>query len=496
MTIAPRSKRGKNAASGSTNPESSEKDDTGASTESESRLDVEKPSSSGPDNEASSSNKPPTGGDQIPQGASPSETLGRKGMGGENNPSNDGTARPRDTGENDKHGSSNPKARNTAELCKKLASIVPALHARLNKIEQVVVDLPDLRASIDSIIQETEEFYQQEENPEGPKDKGKGREAPLIPNPLTNKEAGPVERPLDQVINLIDGPEEGANPSSGEFPSALDAAVQRSRATVNDLHSPDMNQLRDDIVAFVRPRIKSDADGTTTISGTHESMEREAEYWDNQCNKAFMRARRARELNATSYEKLLVELVTEGADSAVVNHTAKLAREAKMNLERMTRLKEANLTPHVTPFARVYKDTPQEYEEGVRIVPPPVLREETPPRPRDRYDTPQWFATPGVGETQPLENGYEGIVRFMQRALQNNVNRPEKTPFSHSGLKLHLPEAYQGSSDLEAFETFIGKLISWLELMNVLWPGLEHEQLLLVENYLKGDTVTWYFDHV
>src|SRR5215470_8189750 len=108
MTIAPRSKRGKNATSGSTNPEGSEKDDADTSTESEFRPDIEKPSSSGPNNEVSPSNKAPTGRDQIPQGASPSETLGRKGMEGENNPSDDGTAHLRDTRDGEKQGLEDP----------------------------------------------------------------------------------------------------------------------------------------------------------------------------------------------------------------------------------------------------------------------------------------------------------------------------------------------------------------------------------------------------
>ena len=74
---------------------------------------------------------------------------------------------------------------------------------------------------------------------------------------------------------------------------------------------------------FVRPRLKSDVDGATTICSTHESLEQEAEYWEDMCYKAYMQARRARELNAKTAEKLLTVLVTDQANQETVEQSTR-----------------------------------------------------------------------------------------------------------------------------------------------------------------------------
>ena len=65
-----------------------------------------------------------------------------------------------------------------------------------------------------------------------------------------------------------------------------------------------------------------------------------------------------------------------------------------------------------------------------------------------------------------------------------------------AGVKLPLPELYDGKVDLDMFELFISKVLDWLETYNMLQPGTKGEQVLFLGNRLTEEATQWYHHNV
>jgi hypothetical protein len=140
-------------------------------------------------------------------------------------------------------------------------------------------------------------------------------------------------------------------------------------------------------------------------------------------------------------------------------------------------------------------------QEQIGLAPPAQSQNlrlsEPPARQSERYGTPFHPEPTGVeGNHHHLVVPYDGVLELVNLALERNKNRAEKSALSTAGVKVPIPAGYEGSQDLEEFEAFVGRTLSWLEMNNMLRPGCEIEQLLLIENCLKGDAATWYYDNV
>jgi hypothetical protein len=81
--------------------------------------------------------------------------------------------------------------------------------------------------------------------------------------------------------------------------------------------------------------------------------------------------------------------------------------------------------------------------------------------------------------------------------LQDNAHKTaENSALAIAGVKIAMPDPYSGSPVLETFEVFVAKVVDWLELHNLLRPGYEQDQVLLMGQCLEGEAATWYYDNV
>lgn len=108
---------------------------------------------------------------------------------------------------------------------------------------------------------------------------------------------------------------------------------------------PDLEQLRDNIVAQVRQQVKSTAGSVSTIQSIHKGMNNKAEHLENLSHKMTQCSWRAYKVNATSAEKFLHMLIWEKALKSIVDAARKVASDVQCKLNCMTRLAEADLQP-------------------------------------------------------------------------------------------------------------------------------------------------------
>ncbi|HEV7736130.1 MAG TPA: hypothetical protein VGO47_02005 [Chlamydiales bacterium] len=168
----------------------------------------------------------------------------------------------------------------------------------------------------------------------GPVDKGKGVERPtarrtLPPQVEENRDDDPEnalsEVPLEVRSSQVQEWTEGVIPPRAESPEELVQAITRSRATVHDPTSSNLDQVGDKLVAFIRPKLMSNADSVTTILSTHSSLLKEAEYWGNMTHKCYERHRYAYELWAITTEKVVQELWANQAPTEALEQSALVA---------------------------------------------------------------------------------------------------------------------------------------------------------------------------
>jgi hypothetical protein len=141
-------------------------------------------------------------------------------------------------------------------------------------------------------------------------------------------------------------------------PRAIGEAIRRSRTSMNDHTTPNLERLGDDIIAFVRPRLKSDIDSESTVYSTHDSLIQEADYWSNVSLKAAQRARRAHEVKLLTAEKWLETQIEERAPQKQLDAAQAAVLQAKIELNRLTRLSEADLMPIPKSIDRAYRNLP------------------------------------------------------------------------------------------------------------------------------------------
>ncbi|HEV7736375.1 MAG TPA: hypothetical protein VGO47_03245 [Chlamydiales bacterium] len=114
-------------------------------------------------------------------------------------------------------------------------------------------------------------------------------------------------------------------PPRAESPEELVQAITRSRATIHGPTSPELDQVGDELIAFIRPKLMSNTDSVTTILSTHSSLQKEAEYWGNMTHKCYERHRRAYELGAITTEKVVQELWVNQAPAKALEKSVLVA---------------------------------------------------------------------------------------------------------------------------------------------------------------------------
>ncbi|KIJ35531.1 hypothetical protein M422DRAFT_262103 [Sphaerobolus stellatus SS14] len=123
----------------------------------------------------------------------------------------------------------------------------------------------------------------------------------------------------------------------------------RSRRSITEPQSIDMNALREEIKATIsatiKDKLRSDADSVTTVSQSMQALDTNAQYWSHLSTKAARRSRRALELQLKLAEEKVNNLLHEEAPEEALLEAAREAHSIHFQLDQSSQLREAGLMP-------------------------------------------------------------------------------------------------------------------------------------------------------
>ncbi|KIJ45033.1 hypothetical protein M422DRAFT_251231 [Sphaerobolus stellatus SS14] len=137
--------------------------------------------------------------------------------------------------------------------------------------------------------------------------------------------------------------------SANQVIQGIPESIERSRRSITEPQSIDMNALREEIKATISATIKdklcSDADSVTTVSQSMQALDANAQYWSDLSTKAARRSCRALELQFKLAEEKVNNLLHEEAPEEALLEAAREARSIRFQLDQSSRLREAGLMP-------------------------------------------------------------------------------------------------------------------------------------------------------
>ncbi|KIJ53368.1 hypothetical protein M422DRAFT_242513 [Sphaerobolus stellatus SS14] len=159
-------------------------------------------------------------------------------------------------------------------------------------------------------------------------------------------DASPTNTQRDPVsVTTRDRPSLSANRVIQGIPES----IERSRHSIAEPQSIDMNALREEIKATIsatiKDKLRSEADSVTTVSQSMQALDANAQYWSDLSNKAARRSRRALELQLKLVEEKVTNLLHEEAPEEALLEAAREARNIHFQLDQSSRLREAGLMP-------------------------------------------------------------------------------------------------------------------------------------------------------
>ncbi|KIJ22413.1 hypothetical protein M422DRAFT_277165, partial [Sphaerobolus stellatus SS14] len=126
-------------------------------------------------------------------------------------------------------------------------------------------------------------------------------------------------------------------------------AIERSRRSILEPQSIDMNALREEIKstisAIFKEKLRSDAESVTTVSQSMPALDTNAQYWSDLSTKAARRSRRALELQLKLAEEKVNTLLSNQAPERMLREAASEAHTIRLQLDQNSRLREAGLMP-------------------------------------------------------------------------------------------------------------------------------------------------------
>ncbi|KIJ24633.1 hypothetical protein M422DRAFT_274535 [Sphaerobolus stellatus SS14] len=148
-----------------------------------------------------------------------------------------------------------------------------------------------------------------------------------------------------RATHLKHGPSLSANQVIRGIPDS----IERSRRSITEPQSIDMNALREEIKstisATIKEKLRSDADSVTTVSQSMQALDSNAQYWSNLSNKATRCSRRALELQLKLAEEKVNNLLHEEAPEEALLEAAREVRTIHFQLDQNSHLREAGLMP-------------------------------------------------------------------------------------------------------------------------------------------------------
>ncbi|KIJ39959.1 hypothetical protein M422DRAFT_257277, partial [Sphaerobolus stellatus SS14] len=137
--------------------------------------------------------------------------------------------------------------------------------------------------------------------------------------------------------------------STNRVIQSIPESIERSRRSITEPQSIDMNALREEIKATIsatiKDKLRSEADSVTTVSQSMQALDANAQYWSDLSNKAVRRSRRALELQLTLAEEKINNLLHEEAPEEALLEAAREARTIRSQLDQSSQLREAGLMP-------------------------------------------------------------------------------------------------------------------------------------------------------
>ncbi|KIJ40085.1 hypothetical protein M422DRAFT_257156 [Sphaerobolus stellatus SS14] len=285
----------------------------------------------------------------------------------------------------------------------------------------------------------------------------------------------------------------GPSLSANQVIRGIPDLIERSRCSITDPQSIDMNALREEIKATISATIKeklhSDADSVTTVSQSMQALDSNAQYWSDLSNKAARCSHRALELQLKLVEEKVNNLLHEEAPEEALPEAAQEARTIHFQLDQNSCLREAGLMPEQQ--VRFSANTG-------RIAPSPSrnygvnpIRELPTPRPEDnamfgRQGTPALSISAQLdGAVVDMTSEYSGIQQMVRQALQNASleDEPEKSFLAKADVKMGTPPTYGGERNLEKFENWVASLLRFMLMYNLLGPRASKIQLQLLERF-------------
>ncbi|KIJ38536.1 hypothetical protein M422DRAFT_258911 [Sphaerobolus stellatus SS14] len=126
--------------------------------------------------------------------------------------------------------------------------------------------------------------------------------------------------------------------SARQVIQGIPESIERSRCSIPEPQSMDMNALREEIKATISATIKeklcSDADSVTTVSQSMQALDSNAQYWSDLSNKAARCSRRALELQLKLAEEKVNNLLHEEAPEQELLEAAREARNIRFQLDQ------------------------------------------------------------------------------------------------------------------------------------------------------------------
>ncbi|KIJ42838.1 hypothetical protein M422DRAFT_253935 [Sphaerobolus stellatus SS14] len=160
------------------------------------------------------------------------------------------------------------------------------------------------------------------------------------------RDASPINTQRDPVSVTT---RERPSLSTNRVIQSIPESIERSRRSIAEPQSIDMNALREEIKATISATIKDklrlEADSVTTVSQSMQALDANAQYWSDLSNKATRRSRRALELQLKLAEEKINNLLHEEAPEEALLEAAREARTIRSQLDQSSRLREAGLMP-------------------------------------------------------------------------------------------------------------------------------------------------------
>ncbi|KIJ24544.1 hypothetical protein M422DRAFT_274649 [Sphaerobolus stellatus SS14] len=273
--------------------------------------------------------------------------------------------------------------------------------------------------------------------------------------------------------------------STNRVIQGIPESIERSRHSITEPQSIDMNALREEIKqtisATIKEKLCSDAYSVTTVSQSMQALDSNAQYWSDLA------------------EEKVNNLLHEEASEEALLEAAREARSIHFQLDQSSQLREAGLMPKQQ--VRFSANTGGNTSTPSRNYGPnPIIELHIPHSEVNaqfgRQSTPVLSINAQLdGAVIDMTSEYSGIQQMVRQALQNASleEEPEKSFLAKAGVKMGTPPTYGGEHNLEKFENWVANLLRFMSMYNLLGPQASKVQLQLVGQCLTDEAQEWFY---